>query len=389
MPVSSNKILPPPVRIGLVGTGFIARGMLRMIDAADDMEAVKVLTRRPSGTISGRMGDLATSSVDELVESCDLVVEACGDVPQAAASIDAAMRARRPVVTIGTEFHVTIGSWFADKGMITEAQGDQPGSLAALREECLAMGFEPLVYGNIKGFLNHHPTPEDMDFWSAKQGISLTQVTSFTDGTKMQMEQAFAANAFGATLARPGMLGPAGLDTREGGDALGAVAREAGAPIADYLLNGKLPAGVFVVATHPSEDPAVLRYLKMGEGPYYTLLRPYHLCHLEALLTIRRAAAGGPPLLNNTTSPTVTVRAIAKRDLVPGTRIERAIGGFDLRGEAIRMADAPDAAPIGLLEGAVIRRPLSDGDTVTLDDVDLPDNLAARVWHEMRAIGRA
>ena len=40
------------------------------------------------------------------------------------------------------------------------------------------MGFFPLVYGNIKGFLNYNPTMEDMKFWSKKNGISLNQVTS-------------------------------------------------------------------------------------------------------------------------------------------------------------------------------------------------------------------
>ena len=45
----------------------------------------------------------------------------------------------------------------------------------------------------MKGFLNHHPTPGEMRYWAKRQGISLRQVTSFTDGTKIQIEQAFVA----------------------------------------------------------------------------------------------------------------------------------------------------------------------------------------------------
>ncbi|PIU23053.1 MAG: NAD(P)-dependent oxidoreductase, partial [Chloroflexi bacterium CG08_land_8_20_14_0_20_45_12] len=60
-----------------------------------------------------------------------------------------------PVITMDSELQITTGSWLSKKGLITEAEGDQPGSIAVLYKDVLAMGFEPLVLGNIKGFLNH------------------------------------------------------------------------------------------------------------------------------------------------------------------------------------------------------------------------------------------
>ena len=98
---------------------------------------------------------------------------------------------------MNSEFHVTVGSYFVDKGLVTEAEGDQPGVLAQLHEEAISMGFKPLVYGNIKGFLNENPTADDMEYWGNKSGISLDMVTSFTDGTKVQIEQTLVANGLG------------------------------------------------------------------------------------------------------------------------------------------------------------------------------------------------
>jgi predicted homoserine dehydrogenase-like protein len=381
-----NQILHPdtPARIGVVGTGFIACGLLSILAGAPDMRPARVLSRRNPTELSGIALENHTDSVQELIDSSDLIVECSGDVHHGAEVIHAAMQAGKPVVTIATEFHVTVGSWFVGRGMLTEAEGDQPGSLAALHEEVTNMGFRPLVYGNIKGFLNHHPTDEEMEYWSHQQGISLQQVTSFTDGTKVQMEQAFIGNGFGAGIITQGLLGPSGMDLKEGGEFLAARAKLLGKPISDYLLNHRLPAGVFITAEHPHAGMEVLRYLKMGEGPYYTLLRPYHLCHLEAPRTIRRVLRGGPPLLDNSDHPTLGVCAVSKRKLEPGEALFRGHGGNTVRGEAFTLTEIPDAAPLGLLAGAKIRRRVQPGDVVKLDDVDLPDTFATRIWFELR-----
>ena len=376
--------LDTPARIGVVGTGFIACGLLSILAGAPDMRPARVLSRRNPTDLSGIALENHTNSVQELIDSCDLIVECSGDVYHGAEVTHAAMGAGKPVVTIGTEFHVTVGSWFVGKGTLTEAEGDQPGSLAALHEEVTNMGFRPLVYGNIKGFLNHHPTDEEMEYWARQQGISLQQVTSFTDGTKVQMEQAFIGNGLGAGIITRGLLGPSGMDLKEGGEFLAARAKLLGQPVSDYVLNHRLPAGVFITAEHPHAGMEVLRYLKMGEGPYYTLLRPYHLCHLEAPRTIRRILRGGPPLLDNSAHPTLGVCAVAKRKLEPGERVVRGHGGNKVRGEAFTLAEIPDAAPLGLMAGARIRRRVAPGDVLMLDDVDLPDSFATRIWFEMR-----
>ena len=135
----------------------------------------------------------------------------------AAKAPQAVFEAGVPVVTINAELQVTTGSYLCGKGFLTEAEGEQPGSLAALREEALQMGFQPLVYGNMKGYLNHNPSPEDMAYWSKRQGISIEQTTSFTDGTKVQIEQVVVGNGFGATITRRGLEGLASTDLNVSG----------------------------------------------------------------------------------------------------------------------------------------------------------------------------
>lgn len=372
------------VRVGISGTGFIALGLIGLLGAIPDFSVNRVLSRRSRNCISQIDRELITHSPHELAEHSDILVECSGDVVRAAEVVDAAFQAGKPVVTMGTEFHVTVGSYFCEQGLLTEAEGDQPGTLAALAEEAVSMGFRPLVYGNIKGFLNHHPSKEEMHHWARRNGISLSQVTSFTDGTKLQLEQALVANGLGAGVAKRGLIGPRNepLDIASG--MLARRAKELGTPLSDYVLNRDLPAGVFIVAEHPTERPEVLRYLKLGEGPYYTLLKPYHLCHLEMVKTIRRVMSGGGPLLNNSSTPTVTAIAVAKKDLAPGALIPQAIGGFSVRGEAASFKDVPNAVPIGLLKGARVVRPIEMGQTIDWNDVEIPESLALTAAFKVR-----
>jgi predicted homoserine dehydrogenase-like protein len=326
--------------IGIIGTGFIAEGLAKLVNDSSKYTLTKVLTRTDiSSRGSYSLPEFLTNNIDELIATSDLIVESSGDAIYAAETIGKILEANIPVVTMNSEFHATVGSYFVDKGLVTEAEGDQPGVLAMLHEEVTTMGFKPLVYGNIKGFLNHTPTKEDMEYWGGRAGISLDMVTSFTDGTKVQIEQTLVANGLGATIAQDDLLGLEYDEIQEGGVALGKRASEVGAPISDYLISPKLRPGVFIVAEHNENQKASLRYYKMGEGPYYVMERPYHLCHFEILRTIDRVLSGGGVLLNNSANPTISTNTIAKRDLKAGERIKKGIGSFDVRGIAVKIKE--------------------------------------------------
>lgn len=373
-------------KIGVLGSGFIAQGLIRTLQHHSQLDVVSVLTRRdPQSLKNFPQAELLTDSLDELIEKAELIVECTGDVVYTTDNLHQIMQAGLPVVTMNSEFHVTTGSWFVDKGYITEAEGDQPGSLAALHEEAISMGFKPLVYGNVKGFLNHIPTMDEMSYWAEKQGISIKQTTSFTDGTKIQIEQAFTANGLGATIATEGMTGDTVKDYRDATASLVEKAKQIGRPIADYVLaSGDQPA-VFIVAEHDDIEKSPLSYFKMGSGPYYHLPRPYHLCFFEIPNTIMRAVHGEPPLLTNSARPEISIASIAKRSLARGEKVDYAIGSFDIRGEAVLVDDHRGHVPIGILENAVIRENLEPGQIITYDDVELPDSLALDITKELFA----
>lgn len=378
---------PPTVlRIGVVGTGFVAKHFIWALDRHRGYRLSRALTRRHPDDCGGfPRRDLLTNSLGEVLEHSDVLLECTGDPIFATDVVAAAMAAGVPVVTMNAEFHVTAGSYFVGKGLLSEAEGGQPGCQAALHEEALELGFEPMVFGNLKGYLNHAPTLEDMTFWAGKQGISLPMVTSFTDGTKVQIEQALVANGLGTTIGATGLLGPMEDDLKLAADRLASAAEAIGSPIADYVLSPKLPHGVFVVGKHDQRQQVALKYLKLGDGPYYLLLKNNIFVHLEILKTINRLVGEGRTLLDNSDAPTVSVAAVAKRDIRSGERLPYGIGSFDVRGEAVRIADYPGHLPIGLLYGGAVRRPVRRGDILTLADVDLPESLALKAWQAIEA----
>jgi len=374
-----------PIKIGIVGTGFIASGLSQTIGEYEDWVVSRVLTRRPLQSCTGfPLPSRLTNSVYELIDHADLIVECSGDAVHATGVIAKALEASLPVVTMNSEFHVTTGSYFVGRGVLTEAEGDQPGNLAALREDARAMGFQPLVYGNVKGFYDPNPTFEDMNYWSKKQGISLRTVTAATDGTKIQFEQALVANGFGADIVQSGLLGFELDDIDKGGCLLAEEAKRVGAPISDYILHPKSEVRIFIVGEHHPRNKEALRYLKMGAGPYYLLQHNTILTYLEIPKTIRRILDGGLPLLDNSSHPRVSIAAVAKRQLLPGEQIERGIGSFDARGIAVRIVEHPGHLPIGLMANATITRPVEPGQIISFDDVEIPPSLAAEIWETIQ-----
>lgn len=374
-------------RIGLVGTGFIGSGLARLIKSSPDFEISNVLTRRDSANIDGFNADLITNSINQLVDNADIVFESSGDVVHATEVVLAATNAQKKVITINSEFHVTTGSFFTRRGdFVTDADGDQPGCLARLNQDVVGMGFKPMAYVNIKGFINHNPEQKEMEYWSKLQKLSLEQTVSFTDGTKLQVEQAFVANALNATIAPGGMTG-ARVESLNDMDYLVRLAEAAGEPISDFALCKGAPPGVLIVAKSDEADYlgdyTPVKPLRTKDGLAYILLRPYHLCHFEGLNTARKVIRGESMLINNSAKPRLTVVAIAKRKIAQNEIIERGAGGFDVRGIAVHMQDYKNAVPICLLTHAKVVRELAPDQVVSFDDVILDESKALEIYKQI------
>lgn len=395
MPIAALDIAAPDrpaLRIGVVGTGFVARRFVQLVRGKlPGLAVTGVLSRRPRAASPWIDEDLHTSSLAELADGCDVVFEASGDAFFATEICLEMVKRGMPVVTMNCEFQITTGSYFADRIFLSESPGDQPGNAAALHADAIQMGFTPLAHVNYKGFLNHNPSREDMAYWSAKQGLRLEQVVSFTDGSKLQIEQAVTANGLGLDIACEGLIGGQ-RDTGFALDAYGEAAEALGRPIADFAQAKNAPPGIALVARHDyaEETPDYIAFDKIATpGRKYLVLQTgYHLVHLEAPRLFLQLA-GLPrslwrPLINNSAEPRIGVAAVAKRRLAVGDRIERGLGGFDVRGVAVRMRERVDHVPLCLLENCAMRRAVDPGEVVTFDDVDLPASAAVEVYQRLR-----
>ena len=375
--------LEKTIKVGIVGTGFVGRGLSSLLSGRNDMKVSLVLTRR-QGVIPG-LGidqDKITRIPEKLMEQSDIVVVSTGDPLYSTEIIDLAFSFGLPVGTMDVDTLAVTGSWLKNRGLFTESEGDQPGCLATLKEEALQMGFTPWVYGNIKWYLNHTPSPDDMHFWAKKQGYSLQSVTSFTDGTKLQTEQCVVANGLGATITRQGLEGIRAEDLDKGAKDLAKLAMDVGYPISDYIICHGAPSGVFIAATHDEKLSWGLETYKLGKGPVYVLHRPYHLCFFEIPKTIIRFLQTRMPILDNGSQPSISVATIAKCKLTPGTIIKKGIGSFTLRGENVKITDYPDHLPIGLADNIHIKRHIEPGQIIEFEDIDIPESKAVKAWQE-------
>lgn len=370
--------------VGIVGTGFIATGLFNMINQSEDFIVSKVFTRRPLNSIDGMPQGVLTSSLEDFIENTDIVFECSGDVLHATDVILEATKNHKKVVTINSEFHITAGSYFTKRGHhVTEADGDQPGCFARMKLEFEGMGFKPIAYVNLKGFLNPNPTLEEMEYWSKKQQLNLNQVVSFTDGTKLQIEQALVANGLGATIAQNGMIG-ATVETLYDLDYMVEASEKAGQPISDYVLCKGSPPGMLIVAKNREAEklPGYLPFsrLRTTKDRAYVLLRPYHLVYLEALNTLRKVVNDEPLLLNNSAAPTITVAAVAKRKISSGETIKHGAGGFDVRGMAVKIHENRNAMPICLLKKTKVIRSIEEGQIIQFDDVEIQQSSALNCY---------
>ena len=112
------------IRIGVVGTGFIAGSLIRLIQSKENYKLTSVLTRRDISVSAGFPGsEIATNSITEFIDKVDLIVECSGTVNHATEIVNAAVEASLPVITMNSEFHTTTESYFADKLHISDAEG--------------------------------------------------------------------------------------------------------------------------------------------------------------------------------------------------------------------------------------------------------------------------
>lgn len=272
--------------------------------------------------------------------------------------------------------------------LYASTDGDQYGVLKKLADEVVSWGFDLVMYGNIKGFLDQRATPASIIAEADKRNLDYKMCAAYTDGTKLNIEMALIANVHGGRPAVPGMLGPKAAQV---GDTLKLFdfdrIWDGGEPLIDYILGAEPGGGVFVIGH--SDDPyrrEMMRYYKMGEGPYYVFYRPYHLCHFEAVPTALENLRTGVPLMQ-ATRPAADAVAYAKHPLKAGTELD-GIGGFACYG-LVEAQPLEGGLPICLADRATLIRDLDQDERLTLADVTFADSYEIDLYREAQAIAWA
>ena len=307
------------------------------------------------------------------IEALESVVDATGQ-PEAGAAIALDCFAHgKHLIMMNVEADVTIGPVLRRRaersGVIyTLAAGDEPTALMELYDFARALGLEIVAAGKGKNNpLNHDAVPEDYAAEAHRRGLNPRMLVEFVDGSKTMVEMAAVANATGLVPDVPDMHGPRTsvpelrkvFRLREEG---GILHRKG---VVDYAVGAVAPGVFLIVATdHPRlRQCLVLR--DMGEGPVYTLFRPFHLCSMEVPLTIATVSLYGRAHMQPRDQLTAEVTAIAKRDLHAGDVLE-GIGGHTHRAGCMVYEEARelDALPIGVSQGCRVVAPISKGSLI-------------------------
>jgi predicted homoserine dehydrogenase-like protein len=392
-----------PVRIALVGAGYMGRGIAICADSVPGLEVVAISNRTVERAVGiydhlGRSEPRRAASVEDVstaiaegkavvadnpslvcrAEGVDVVIEATGELEFAAGVALAAIAGGKHLVLVNAELDATVGPILKaradDAGVVlTNTNGDEPGVTMDLMRYVTSIGLRPVLAGNIKGFLDRHRTPDTQRAFAESVGQDPKRVASYADGTKLCMETAIVANASGFGVSKRGMRGFQCAHVRDVIDLCDPDELLAGGTV-DYVLGAEPGSGAFVVGYNekPELQP-YFAYFKLGDGPFYVFYAPWHLPHAEAPLTAARAALFHDAAVAPADGPRCDVVTIAKRDLRAGELLD-GLGGFTCYGtiENSDVARRERLLPMGLSERSELLVEIAIDEPIRYDDVRRP-----------------
>ena len=413
-----------PIRVGIIGAGKFASMFMSQIIRTPGMELVAVCDLDPERarnnlrtvgfsenelrgdpTLHGSSQKvLVTDDVSRLLEDLgvDVVVESTGDPIVGARHALMCIERGIDIVMVNVEADVLVGAALAQRARENDviyslAYGDQPALIVEQVDTVRSMGLEVICAGKGTKYLPsyHRSTPETVwDYYgltreeAEKGGMNSKMFNSFLDGTKSAIEMAAVANATGLKPPTDGLAFPpcsvdelaSVLKPRSDG---GVLADRGMVEVISSLnrdgseVERDLRWGVYVVFEAGTEyvERCFHEYGLMTDssGKYSALYRPYHLIGLElgisiASVALRREPTGCPMTFS------ADVVSVAKRDLGVGEILDGE-GGSTVWGK-IQPAETSlnlKALPIGFASDVTLRKPVSEGNIVTWNDVEPAD----------------
>ena len=403
-----------PLRIGMVGAGYMARGIaMQFLTATRGMRLVAVANRSIDraaqcysqvGVECERLGD-APGALDDAIaanryvvtddwtklcraEGIDAIIEATGEAEPGAHVALEAIQNRKHVILMNAEVDATVGpilKVYADRAGVvyTYTDGDEPGVAMNLFRFVDSIGYRPVLMGQIKGFLNYYRNPDTQRAFAEKHQQKSEMVTSFADGSKLAIESAIIGNATGFTPGKRGMYGHECKHVKdlltlfEPGDF-------AQGGMVDFVLGAEPHTGAFVMGYNDQPvKQKYMSYFKMGDGPLYMFYTPYHLPHLQLPHTVARAVLFNDATLTPLGAPVCDTVSTAKRDLAAGEMLD-GMGGFTCYGliDSYETCAQNEYLPIAISGGCRLLRAIKKDEPISYRDVVLPEG---RLCDRLRA----
>lgn len=413
--ISQHRSLPREIRVAIIGAGAMGKGLfyqttitpgIRCVAVADiDLKRARacVESMERKHRVVNTLGELDQAVDEGTVAICedgslpatsgwvDVLLESSNSIIPAAHFSVMALQQGKHLILMNSGIDLLFGPRFRElaeqNGVVyTSCDGDQPGVIKRLVGEVRFWGFDLVMAGNIKGFLDRYSNATTIVPEADKRGIGYKMATAFTDGTQLNIEMSLVANALGLSTVRPGMSGPRAKHVREAFDLFDFTAiRERGEAVVDYLLGAEPDGGVFVVAYCDHQyQRRMMEYYKMGRGPFYLFYRPYHLVHVEAMRCVAEAVLEKRALLSPEHGFQTNVYAYAKRPLRKREKLD-GIGGYTCYGliDNCRDQAGTPGLPICLSEDVVVTRDFSRDEKILMSDIGYdPDRFDFRLHSE-------
>ena len=348
------------------------------------------------------------NSLDEVLErDVEIFIEATGNPIVGTLHAIKILKKRKHVVLVNVEADVICGKYLADLAnennvICSMSYGDQPSLILELIEWARLNGFSVVAAG--KG-TKYHPdfeysTPDtvwdyyglDKERAEVESGMNPKMFNSFLCGDKSAIEMCAVSN--GANLKCPinGLtFPPVGvydiakklIPKVEGGllDFEGQVEVISSIDLSKKDIPNDLRWGVYIVIK--AQNQYVKNCFKDygmvtdSSGSYSAIWSPYHYIGLELAQSIY-AIALDQKATGYTTNYNADVAAFAKKDLNIGDKLDGE-GGFCVRGKLVtsKKSKEENILPLGLTDGAIIKRYIKKDASIRLSDVTLklPDEI--------------
>jgi predicted homoserine dehydrogenase-like protein len=394
-----------PVRVALVGAGQMGSEIVTQIGEMAGMEVVVVvdldqeraeggyayLRERPkvdftaspaeaeAAIAAGRRVATTDYRMATRSSAVEVVIDATGSTEMGALISLDAIEHRKHIVMMNVECDVTIGPILrrmADQAGVvyTWAAGDEPAAILELHRYARAVGFPVVSAGKGKNNpLDIYSTPDTEAEKARARKMNPRMLCEFVDGSKTAVEMAAVSNATGLLPDVRGMHGARStveeLTRVFVPKAHGGVLSQKGA--VDFAIG--VHPGVFVIIE--SDLPHIREGLvqrDMGEGPYYLLFRPFHLCSLEVPISVAVAALYGECSGQPGSKLVSECIAVAKKDIRAGETLD-GIGEYCYRGsiDTFQAAARDRLLPLGIAKGCVARVGIPRDTAISYDMVEV------------------